>query len=402
MITRIHDKYYDLTNFVHPGGIIPIQLAAERDATELFESHHIFSDRDKISKILQKYEIPPPKDLAIEANNLYDWDETLNSDFAREFKEIVNKELTYKTMKASKQKKIEIGVLFLIYLINLYYYLHGNFYALIVYPVTLWMFTVNIYHDASHFALSHNPFINKLGTYTALMFSLTYNWYHQHVIGHHCYVNIKSKDPDLYHSPKYLRHTDDIRKNKYHKMQHKTFPLLWLVAVPLGLIMTGFMKTIKLQPYNKVVKLSNALNKTTMYFEISIVIFYMILMPFYATYSITYVIYPYVAYSVLFMICTQINHLTEDTLHTQSKNYYIHQIRTSHNVAVSSYLTYLFTGGLNLQIEHHLLPSVNHCHLRLIQPKIQALCKKHNIAYHKSDTIIQALYKHFRHIRNFA
>ena len=125
-------------------------------------------------------------------------------------------------------------------------------------------------------------------------------------------------------------------------------------------------------------------------------------MPYYATNRITYVIYPYVAYSVLFMICTQINHLTEDTLQTIDKNYYKHQIKTSHNVAVSSYWTYLFTGGLNLQIEHHLLPSVNHCHLRLIQPKIEALCKKHNVPYHKSDTIIQALYKHFRHIRNFA
>lgn len=293
-------------------------------------------------------------------------------------------------------------MLFMVYLINLYYYLHGNYYALIVYPLSLWMFTVNIYHDASHFALSHNPFINKLGTYTALMFSLTYNWYHQHVIGHHCYVNILSKDPDLYHSPKYLRHSGDIRRNNFHKIQHFTFPLLWLIAVPIGLITTGFLKSIKGLPYNKVVKLSTLLHINSMYYEIAFVICFMILIPYFATAKIIFVIYPYAMYSFLFMICTQINHLTHDTLLHNDKNYYIHQIINSHNVAAHSYPSYLFTGGLNMQIEHHLLPSVNHCHLSIIQPHIHNLCIKHNVSYNQSSTFIQALYKHFIHISNFA
>jgi fatty acid desaturase len=397
-ITLIHGKYYDLRDFKHPGGSIPIHLAENRDATELFESHHILSDRDKILKILEKYEIPEPQDLQIIPNNLFDWEETLNSDFTKGFKEIVRKKISYKTMKVSLNKVFEISVLFTIYLINLYYYLHGNYYALIVYPISLWMFTVNIYHDASHFALSHNPFINKLGTYTALMFSLTYNWYHQHVIGHHCFVNILSRDPDMYHSPKFLRHSPDIRFNKFHKIQHHTFPLLWLIAVPLGLITTGFIKSIKRLPYNKVVKLSKTLHITHLYYEIAFVIMYMIIIPYISTNRIIFVIYPYIMYSVLFMICTQINHLTEDTMLMNDKNYFKHQIINSHNVAVNSYSSYLFTGGLNMQIEHHLLPSVNHCHLTKIQSDIEELCIRHNVRYNKSSSILQALYKHYKHI----
>ena len=46
LITKIHDKYYDLTNFKHPGGPITLSLVEGRDGTELFESHHLFSTRD--------------------------------------------------------------------------------------------------------------------------------------------------------------------------------------------------------------------------------------------------------------------------------------------------------------------------------------------------------------------
>jgi len=56
LVTRIHGKYYDLTNFCHPGGPIPIGLIEGRDGTELFESHHLFTDKNT-KAILRAYEI---------------------------------------------------------------------------------------------------------------------------------------------------------------------------------------------------------------------------------------------------------------------------------------------------------------------------------------------------------
>ena len=58
IITKIHDIYYDLTDFSHPGGPIALASVDKRDGTELFESHHLFSKRD-IKGILKKYEISP-------------------------------------------------------------------------------------------------------------------------------------------------------------------------------------------------------------------------------------------------------------------------------------------------------------------------------------------------------
>ena len=55
MYTKIHKKYYNLSNFQHPGGMVAISLATSRDATELFESHHQFSDKKKIDTLLKKF-----------------------------------------------------------------------------------------------------------------------------------------------------------------------------------------------------------------------------------------------------------------------------------------------------------------------------------------------------------
>jgi delta11-fatty-acid desaturase len=46
LITRIHGKYYDLTGFKHPGGPIAQAAIEGRDGTELFESHHLFTDKN--------------------------------------------------------------------------------------------------------------------------------------------------------------------------------------------------------------------------------------------------------------------------------------------------------------------------------------------------------------------
>jgi fatty acid desaturase len=39
-----------------------------------------------------------------------------------------------------------------------------------------------------------------------------------------------------------------------------------------------------------------------------------------------------------------------------------------------------------MQIEHHLFPGVNHCHLHIIQPVVRTTCKEHGIFYKCYDT----------------
>ena len=118
--------------------------------------------------------------------------------------------------------------------------------------------------------------------------------------------------------------------------------------------------------------------------------------------GLAFAVFPYLVYSCHFMICSQINHFTPECDDQVSKNFYIQQVVTGHNVAPDSYLLYLYTGGLNLQIEHHLFPSVNHCHLRRLAPYVRALCAKHNIYYNVSPGLFTAVRRYVQHLRKFA
>jgi fatty acid desaturase len=65
------------------------------------------------------------------------------------------------------------------------------------------------------------------------------------------------------------------------------------------------------------------------------------------------------------------------------------QVLTSRNVRGNP-VTDFFLGGLNYQIEHHLLPSLPRPHLRLARPLVRAHCARLGIPY--TETGLAASY----------
>jgi delta11-fatty-acid desaturase len=55
-----------------------------------------------------------------------------------------------------------------------------------------------------------------------------------------------------------------------------------------------------------------------------------------------------------------------------------------------------------MQTEHHLFPSVNHCHLYKLAPHVKALCKKHGVQYNECESLFEALSLHVAHLRKYA
>jgi delta11-fatty-acid desaturase len=167
--------------------------------------------------------------------------------------------------------------------------------------------------------------------------------------------------------------------------------------VPAGLVILGVRQAFTRPKFNRTVAFGNNkyLNRNSLKARLAFYIFVIHIIPFLlhglSIKGFLFSIIPIYLFSVCFMICSQINHLTPHTTEQFSKNFFIHQILTSHDVASENYFVYLFTGGLNLQIEHHLFPSVNHCHLRKLQPHVIRLCKKHGVKYSESPTVWEAL-----------
>jgi fatty acid desaturase len=95
----------------------------------------------------------------------------------------------------------------------------------------------------------------------------------------------------------------------------------------------------------------------------------------------------------IFGIFSQVGHITELALardvdksnelrHAIAKgSWAAEQIETTNDYCAQSRFWFVFGHMLNVQCEHHLFPSLNHCHLQLIQPTVEQCCKEYNVAY---------------------
>ena len=115
---------------------------------------------------------------------------------------------------------------------------------------------------------------------------------------------------------------------------------------------------------------------------------------------------PNIVFSLSFMINSQINHLTEECTspgNTLSEtNFWKHQVVTAQNFGVSSSFCGIFSGHLNHQIEHHLFPFVNHCHLPYLAPRVKEVCRKHGVPYHEAEGYVDGFRRHFEHTKKMA
>jgi len=287
-------------------------------------------------------------------------------------------------------------------------YVDGHYYALFTMPVSFWVWSVNVYHDASHFSLSKNWKINKVFMDVGFMFSTPYAWMHQHVIGHHSFPNIEGKDPDLYHAPKFVRHSKDVRHKKPHFYQSIGVLFTFIIGVPVKVLVYAVVQSLEKPAYNRTVPFvtNKYLNTNSLKFRLAFYFVVIHLLPFYlhglTVKGFLFSVVPIYFFSVCFMISSQINHLTPHNTEQFDKNFFAHQVITSHDVATDSYLVYVLTGGLNMQIEHHLFPSVNHCHLYKLKDHVRETCKKYNVNYTESKTLWEALCQHFKHIKQFS
>lgn len=121
--------------------------------------------------------------------------------------------------------------------------------------------------------------------------------------------------------------------------------------------------------------------------------------------ALVFAIVPSLILSELFALFSQINHVTEEGIAgagVGSSNWYEAQALASCNFAPRSYLAFLASGGLNLQIEHHLLPGVNHAHLYRLSPDIRRICERHGVRYQCFPSFTAALRSHFALMRRLA
>ena len=204
IITKINNKYYDLTNFTHPGGKIPMLLINNKDGTTLFESYHPVSDRNMLNKILLKYEV---NNVNINSKSPYDFNKFSNNILVIELREEVYKYFKniadnnncslISATKMSNNKIYENILIFVLLLINIYYLYNKYIFALFTTSFIHFLFIINNWHDAGHFAMITNKKIELLIMPILSALHPTFSWYTGHTRDHHSYTNIVGLDPDI-------------------------------------------------------------------------------------------------------------------------------------------------------------------------------------------------------------
>ena len=394
MITKINDHYYNLTDFKHPGGDIAISHAKNRDATILFNTYHPFN-KHTILKRIEKYKINEPKTDKIITPKQFNFD----SEFSNELIKEVSIYFKHKSNKADTTKWLYIYITTSLHIISLYYFILGYQLAIFIEPFLAWISSVNYFHDACHFALINNDFINTFFMYHAMFLSQPYDWFHQHNLGHHSYTNIKEIDPDS-HSNTMTKTI--VKLGKKYNIGYKPILLfIWSIAV-YDLLFIEPIKSYINNYYNN----NNLLfDKNNTYIAICIlfkciyILIYLIIPIYHYSFPLCllYVFISRSIFSCLFMTFTQVSH-NQIILNGNNKDWYKHQLLTTSNYATNNRLLFYLSGGLTNQIEHHLFPFINHCHLPNIQPIVKRVCKKHGVLYIEYSTYQKAFNHYLKYL----
>lgn len=412
---KVNGKKYDLTYFRHPGGTIPIELIKGRDAVDLIRSYHPLAE-DKVYQVLDKFVVPGETTLVDSPFNSGD------NDFSRDIRQILRDYLAKNgKVRAATWKRLgEYIVMLLLLLCFAGPFFRGAWWALIPTPVLLWVLGVNTFHDAAHFAVAPQRtvgWINSVIPYLFTWFSSPLTWYYQHVVGHHPYVNIKGRDPDFYHFSPLHRYMSWHPLTKVHSFQKWGIWIVWW----FGMLGQSFMvdwRFIQHGNYQRVVPVKLSMHRQVLHIigrVLTFLIFYM--WPFWfpswhaASWGIKllWTVVPWGIISTLYMSIAHAGHIIQETAdEPPSTNFYEHQVRHTHNFgatqgsAFSRAWNFYISGGLNLQIEHHLFPGLNHCHLRELAPLVKEVCLTHQVPYNESPDLFTAIGRHLQRIEDMS
>lgn len=392
---KIDGSYYDLSEFVtyHPGGSESVLLGKGRDCTALFHSYHAFGNRHL--QLLKKYQVSMDSNTKFGKEN----NDEETDKFYRALKDRVNKRLKECGIDplldrcASYSRLSYYLFIFCSVVFSCIMHCKGMPLFSLLFGVCGWLLG-SLGHDGGHFAVHRSAFINSISRWCGM--SLICNpvmWQYQHTLGHHSHTNEFDRDPDLHHFSIFLRYHKRMLYDRIYKQQQSPIYVIFAytlvtfgecIKIPYGVICSNNL-------YDMIQLKSNILERIGMLLHLISYIIIVILVPCWnasLARGLCCSVIHMATTGLLFAFFSQINHINEGSMKSSSdfsskwkSSWAARQVETSNNFAPDSFFWYIFSNGLNLQIEHHLFPGLNHCHLHVIAPVVEETCKEFGVNY---------------------
>ena len=272
---------------------------------------------------------------------------------------------------------------------------------------------MGVMHDAIHGSYSKNKNINKLLSYSFNLIGANATvWRIQHNVLHHTYTNIDHSDDDL-NAPFFLRFSPHAKHYWVHQFQHIYIWFFYGISTISWITTKDF---VRLKRYRDMGFLNekNEYNKALVsmtawklfYYSYALVlpliflpqVWWLILLAFLSMHFVT---------GTLVSIVFQIAHIMPtndfplpDNQGMMDNDWYRHQFATTSNFSPKSKLLFWLIGGLNYQVEHHVLPDVCHVHYKNISSIVAATAKEYDIPYYSKKSILHAIWDHTKMLKS--
>ena len=368
---KIHDKLYDLTNFVkiHPGGQdIFNNLKTDTNITPMIYAYH--KNPNNILGMLPKYEVPVTNDIFVQYDTNYSYDKYC------ELKKIVYDEIQDKKIPLywSKQEIAYNAFMFFLYF-ELWRYCFCNannlsYWWIVLLAIMNMGYGSLVFHETSHHTGFKNQKVNNIISCLVISPIVTSeDWKYEHNYLHHSFTNT-DYDYDYDTNKFFFRHSNRHEHYDHHRFQY--------IYAFLMFVFGGFSKGPLISIINK---------------RWNIILFFIIL------YNIGYIntIIMYGLTGLVFLSIAQLSHIQYECIqiNTENKNDFLYnQVSSSMNYRTDDPITRFICFGLDIQIEHHLFPNIPHSSLRKIQHIVRNYCDKNNIPYIEKSSVFPTIYSY--------
>jgi fatty acid desaturase len=388
----INGKRYDLRPFFkdHPGGQHVLRTSKGSDCTGLFESCHLFIDRDTQYQMLKKFEIHDGIEAEKPSIDYHD-------EFYADLKQVARAHFRGKGKRAHKMTTSHLCLNFAAWVtfwfLNWTMVTKNAFWCIPFVGCLAWYLTGNVMHDATHSALVVSPWLNRLVSRAAFPYGLNVaGWRIQHVMSHHIYTN-EEADVDLYHYDPIMSLEKGVGVTNSFLHGLRLFYLLSTTVVHLCLVVPYLLLTGHVDPahghamYDQMKKIDylRSILRGELAIEVGLQFSY-----FYFIYkmqgfvtALCFFMSVMAVHGYCFAFFTQVSHLQQECFLGKKKleelSFAKRQVVASMDFAADSFWWGHISGGLNTQAIHHVFPSVSAMHLREMYPQFRVVCKKHGV-----------------------
>lgn len=347
-----------------------------------------------------------------------------SSEFMKVLKARVNASLHYTRQKATKTLWIKTAVI-----LSWFFISYSALYCLKIRnsPAIFLLMTCvslglaiacvgfNVFHDSIHGTFSNQKWMNQ--TLAVLCCSVAgpsqFIWRHKHNYLHHQFPNIQGWDDDL-DTREGLRLSPRQTWSKRYTYQHFYAPFIYALTTMEWIFVRDFIRYFSGR-MNSQQLLPQMSRKDHLEFWFSKTIYFLMMVILLVLY---FGVFPFVVgflvvnlvASIMLAGVFQLAHVMQESQFPLKDpqtgkipmSWAELQLTTTVNFSPRSSWIQWYTGGLNFQIEHHLLPGISHDHYEQLSPIVKATALEFGYPYHSIESHWGALADHFKMLKKLA